>query len=54
MDSFMLHPMAPETAFLPRGGVSVMIVACVYSHCLPDINQSTPSEQFMKDFNIPN
>ena len=48
----MLHPVALEMAVLPQG-VSVMIAACVCGHCLSDINQATPSEQFMNDFNIP-
>ena len=52
MDPFMLGRMAPEMAVLPPG-VSVMIAACVYGHCLSDINQATPSEQFINDFNIP-
>ena len=51
MDPFMLHPLSLEMAVLPQG-VSVMIAACVYGHCLSDINQATPSEQFMNDFNI--
>ena len=51
MDPFMLHPVPLEMAVLPQG-VSVMIAACVCGHCLSDINQATPSEQFMNDFRI--
>ena len=49
MDPFMLHPVPLEMAVLPLG-VSVMIAACVCGHCPSDINQATPSEQFMNDF----
>ena len=51
MDPIMLCPMAPKMAVFSQG-VSVMIAACVYDHCLPDINQATPSEQLMNDLNI--
>ena len=47
----MLDPVPLEMAVLPQG-VSVMIAACVCGHCRSDINQATPSEQFMNDFNI--
>ena len=51
MDPFMLHPVTLEMAVLPQG-VSVMIAACVFGFCLLlDINQATPSEQFINDFN---
>ena len=56
----MLHPVAPEMAVLPWwgggggwGGGLVTIAACVCGHCLSDLNQVTPSEQFMNDFGIP-
>ena len=52
MNPFMLHLVAPEMAVLPQG-VSVIIAACVCGHCLSDINQATPCEQFMNDFRIP-
>ena len=45
-------PPVLQMAVLPQG-VSVMIAACVCGHCLSDINQATPSEQFMNDFRIP-
>ena len=51
--------MAPEMAVLPWWGGGRMVVglvtiaACVCGHCLSDLNQATPSEQFMNDFGIP-
>ena len=50
MDPFMLHPCISDGCS-PSGG-SVMIAACVCGHCLSDINQATPCEQFMNDFRI--
>ena len=44
-------PHVLQMAVLPQG-VLVMIAACVCGHCLSDINQATPSEQFMNDFRI--
>ena len=45
----MLHPVALEMAVLPQG-VSVMIAACVCGLCLSDINQATPSGQYINEF----
>ena len=45
-------PHVLQMAVLPQG-VSVMIADSVCGHYLSDINQATPSEQFMNDFRIP-
>ena len=55
MDPFMLHPVALKMAVLPQGGFSNDSSLCLWLlPVLSDINQATPSEQFMNDFNNPN